>query len=162
VNLVVADTGPINYLALIGEIEVLSNLWSKVLIPDAVWRELKHPLAPLPVKCWVDSRPQWLEIRSPVDRSLRPSLHLGESQAISLAIEVRAPILLDDIDARRVAKTENLNVFGTIGVLELGAMAGLLDLEKALRALQSTNHRNTPELINAAVERYWKFRDASK
>ena len=161
-NLVVADTGPINYLALIGEIEVLSKLWSKVIIPDAVWHELQHPLTPPRVKSWVDSHPGWLEIRSPLDLSPRPFLQLGESQAISLAVEVRAPILLDDIDARRVAKTENLSVFGTIGVLELGAMAGLLNLEEALRALQSTNHRNTPELIEATLERYRKFRESSK
>ena len=49
---VVADTSPINYLVLIGQIDLLTRLYTRILIPPAVLAELKHPLAPKPVRNW--------------------------------------------------------------------------------------------------------------
>jgi predicted nucleic acid-binding protein len=40
--IVVADTSPLNYLILIDEIELLPDLFEKVLLPSAVLQELKH------------------------------------------------------------------------------------------------------------------------
>ena len=45
---VVADTSPINYLVLIARIELLKQLYARILIPPAVLAELKHPAAPKP------------------------------------------------------------------------------------------------------------------
>ena len=41
--IVVADTSPLNYLILIDEIDLLPVLFGKVLLPHAVFQELKHP-----------------------------------------------------------------------------------------------------------------------
>jgi predicted nucleic acid-binding protein len=49
---VVADTSPINYLVLIGQIDLLIRLYTRILIPPAVLAELKNPLAPKPVRDW--------------------------------------------------------------------------------------------------------------
>ena len=49
---VVADTGPIHYLVLIGESEILFRLFAKILSPDAVRDELLHPEAPEVVRAW--------------------------------------------------------------------------------------------------------------
>ena len=38
--IVVADTSPLNYLVLIGQIDVLKHLYGQVLIPPAVLAEL--------------------------------------------------------------------------------------------------------------------------
>jgi predicted nucleic acid-binding protein len=38
--LVVADTTPINYLILIGQVEILPSLFERVVIPQAVATEL--------------------------------------------------------------------------------------------------------------------------
>jgi predicted nucleic acid-binding protein len=43
---VVADTSPINYLVLIDQIDLLTRLYVRILIPPAVLEELMHPLAP--------------------------------------------------------------------------------------------------------------------
>jgi len=43
---VVADTSPINYLVLIDHIGILPRLYTRVLIPPAVFNELTHPVAP--------------------------------------------------------------------------------------------------------------------
>lgn len=39
-KVVVADTSPLNYLVLIGQVDVLSQLYGEVLIPDIVAQEL--------------------------------------------------------------------------------------------------------------------------
>ena len=49
---VVADTSPINYLVLIGQIHLLIRLYTRILIPPAVLAELKNPLSPKPVRDW--------------------------------------------------------------------------------------------------------------
>ena len=55
--IVVADTGPIHYLILIGEIEVLQTLAGQVIIPQAVLQELQAAAAPEPVRSWFSARP---------------------------------------------------------------------------------------------------------
>jgi predicted nucleic acid-binding protein len=67
-RLVVADTGPINYLVLIGAIEVLPKLFEQILVPAAVCNELSHADAPPPVRAFISRMPAWLEIRPNPDR----------------------------------------------------------------------------------------------
>jgi predicted nucleic acid-binding protein len=45
----VADTSPVCYLVLIGEIDLLPKLFSQVLAPQAVLAELLHKDAPVAV-----------------------------------------------------------------------------------------------------------------
>jgi hypothetical protein len=47
---VVADTSPINYLILIGEIGVLQQLYHRVVIPEEVFGELMDTEAPPEVR----------------------------------------------------------------------------------------------------------------
>ena len=87
--IVVSDTSPLNYLVLIQQEHVLPSLFSRVVAPPAVVRELGHPAAPSAARLWAASPPSWLEILVPsfVDESL--SLGLGETEAISLAPSFR-------------------------------------------------------------------------
>ena len=48
--IVIADTGPIDYLILIGKIDVLPVLYHRVLVPTSVCEELKRPRAPEAVR----------------------------------------------------------------------------------------------------------------
>jgi hypothetical protein len=41
--IVVADTGPVNYLVLIQEADLLSRFCGQVILPPAVWEELNDP-----------------------------------------------------------------------------------------------------------------------
>src|SRR5688572_18657505 len=113
---VVADTSPINYLVLIGRIEVLSVLFEQVLIPKTVEQELLRPEAPANVRAWISNLPRWAVVRS-AHQIVPLDLDPGETEAIALAKEVGAyAVLLDEGDARRVAKDQGLNVAGTLGI----------------------------------------------
>jgi predicted nucleic acid-binding protein len=82
--IVVADTSPINYLILIGEIEILAKMYGTVVIPRAVREELLRPSAPEMVRNWTSQLPTWLEVHIPAnapDASLA-ALDPGERDAI--------------------------------------------------------------------------------
>jgi hypothetical protein len=56
VRLVIADTGPINYLLQISHIDILPVLSEKVMLPSPVKEELMDPEAPALVRAWVANR----------------------------------------------------------------------------------------------------------
>jgi len=61
-RLVVADTGPLNYLILIEAVDLLPKLFEHVLIPAAVYAELNHTDAPELVRAFAAAKPTWLEV----------------------------------------------------------------------------------------------------
>jgi predicted nucleic acid-binding protein len=121
--IVIADTGPLHYLVLIGHANVLAPLYSRVLVPVRVVDEMLQPATPGAVRSWIFQPPAWLEVRPdpPTDATLRFLDH-GESAAISLALSLHAErILIDDWDGRADAVRRNLRVTGTLGVLVLAS-----------------------------------------
>src|SRR6266478_6379354 len=126
---VVADTSPINYLVLIGQIEILPRLYSRILIPPAVLGELKHQVAPKPVRDWVANPPTWLEVLAPKSSFTIAQLDLGESEAIALAMEMHAALLLIDEQAGpQEAARRGLKVAGTLSALDEADRAGFVIL----------------------------------
>jgi predicted nucleic acid-binding protein len=129
--LAVSDNSPIRYLCVLDCIHVLPVLFGHILIPYAVLRELQHPKTPTIVRTWLADSPAWLEVRAIVGRPdvALSTLESGEQEAIVLAQELRADILLvDDGKARDLAIQRGLRVMGTVGVLEQAAARGLVDL----------------------------------
>jgi len=55
--IVVSDTGPIQYLLLVGLIDFLPVLYQQVVIPQAVFAELNQPTTPADVRAWIASPP---------------------------------------------------------------------------------------------------------
>jgi predicted nucleic acid-binding protein len=151
VRLVIADTSPINYLLLTGYINILPDLFEKVILPSAVWEELKHPKAPAAVRNWVANPPPWVEVRPVTDRhdSSLEALDEGEEAAILLALELHADLLLmDDEEGVTAARGKGLEVTGTLGVLSRAAQRNLLDLAEAFERIKRTNFRFPQEVMD--------------
>lgn len=145
---VVADTGPINYLVLIGEPDVLYALYGGVLLPDAVRLELMNRAAPAAVREWISNPPTWVEIRAVEVPAGLDDLHPGERAAIRLAQEARAELLLlDEKRGRQAARQLGLPVLGTLGVLLDGAQRGLVSLPSSIERLKSTNFRISADVL---------------
>lgn len=152
--IVVADTSPINYLLLIGHIDLLPRLYQRVIIPSAVAVELSATDAPELVKNWIGSKPEWLDVREihNEDSSLA-FLGWGERDGIALAQSIHAhTILLDDLAARKAAQNKNLHVTGTLGVLLSAAGNGWIDLPQALANLRKAHFYIAPSLVKWALE----------
>jgi predicted nucleic acid-binding protein len=152
--IVVSDTSPLNYLILIGEEELLPAFFSRVIVPPAVIEELSHSHAPDAVSLWLSNPPKWLENAKPNDPISQRGLGPGESEAIALALEFRADVvLIDERQAAGYARSMNLQVTGTLGILELASQRGLIDLPSAVEKLRLTNFRCSAELLNALLQR---------
>lgn len=147
-DVVVADTTPLNYLIIIERTHILASLFGKVLIPQAVIEELQHPKAPMAVSQWLRRLPAWLEI-TPVqqlDETLR--LGKGENQAISLALERHLKVvLMDERLGRGAAEDRGLIAIGTLNLIDLADEHGLTDGIAALNDLRQTTFRADPELL---------------
>lgn len=154
--IVVADTTPLNYLVLIDEVELLPTLFTTVLLPNAAWLELQDPEAPSKVREWSRQNHPWLEVRTVSEVTTPQLLPLdpGEREALQLALNLGiSTVLIDEADARRVAKALHLRVRGTLGILERGAILGKTDFREALRKLEQTNFRLSKSLRDEFLSR---------
>jgi uncharacterized protein len=94
--MVVADTSPVLSLARISRLDLLRVLYQQVLIPSAVYQELRASSSQPTGHIDFDAVP-WLIVATAMDRrrveALREDLDLGEAEAIVLAMERRADLL---------------------------------------------------------------------
>ena len=155
-RLVVSNTSPLLYLHQVGQLDLLRQLYGRVVVPTAVADELAAGLHFGIAAPNLGEHP-WLRVESPPERTLLPALvDLGPGEAEVLAFGLAHPdtlLLLDDRLARRTADLLRLHFTGTIGFVvrakRAGAIASVLPV---LEALQKTNIRVTPELIHWALK----------
>ena len=151
----VSDTSPLNYLALIGEIELLSRIFTRVLIPPAVISELNHARTPPVVAVWATNLPSWVDVVPPGQAIEEAALGRGETEAIAVALQVCAAVtLIDERKASIVARNHGLIVTGTLGVLDIAAERGYVDLKAAVARLLQTNFRAAPVVIEDVLSRH--------
>ena len=118
-HIVIANSTPIILLQKIGQLELLNKLYSKIYIPEAVYKEVI-----------IDgnkgddfiSAASFIEVSKiqniKAKKLFATSLHEGEVETIMLAMEMTADLcILDDLLARKYAKNAGLNITGTLGVL---------------------------------------------
>jgi hypothetical protein len=139
---VVSNTSSIIALDRVGQLGLLHDLYSTIVVPPAVVREAQVRLE---LPSWIVEMP----LAQPVGaRILRASLGPGESEAIALALECEARLLiLDDWAARRLAQTIGLHVAGTLALLVHAKRRGLLsEVKPVLDALIAQGFRASDTL----------------
>ena len=155
--IVVADSGPIHYLVLIGDINVMHPLFGRVLIPEAVHRELARSATPAAVSHWIRSLPSWAEIHSvpTMPEARLERLGPGEQEAILLAREVSADyLLIDDARGRFLAEAQHVRTIGTIGILRSASTDGLIDFRHSFDKLMATNFRISSAFRRQILEEF--------
>jgi predicted nucleic acid-binding protein len=126
-------------------------LFQRVLLPAVVCDELRHQKAPADVKQWITNPPSWAQVHpSPhVHDPAMEKLDVGEEDAIALAIEVHADvILMDDRDGVRIARSKGFRVAGTLGVLAMASSHGLLNLTEAFDRIKQRNFHYQQEIMD--------------
>lgn len=154
--MIVSNTSPLNYLILIGHVQVLEALHGRVAIPAAVFTELQALTAPRKVQEWMAAVPPWCTVHAvvvPPDPSL-DHLHAGEREAILLtqALQVGA-VIIDERDGRNAATERKLRVTGTLGILDEAAEQGLLDFPQAVALLKATSFHAADKLYRQFLAR---------
>lgn len=93
--------------------------------------KLLHPSAPEAVRNWMSSRPGWLSVSvaGVIDDPSLGALDEGEKSAIALGLSLPADlVLIDDRKGAAVARAKGFEVTGTLGILDLAARRGMVNL----------------------------------
>lgn len=133
---VVSNTSPISNLAAIGQLSLLQLLYGSITIPPAVADEIAFVGAIYTQAAAVPSL-SWITIQPVIDRTLverlRTKLDKGESEAIALAVELEAELLLiDEQLGRKLAWESGLEITGLLGVLVEAKSRGAIAAVKPL------------------------------
>ncbi len=127
----ICDSSTLIHLAGIGRLELLKDFYENILITPAVWKEVveegKERSGAREVR--EANSTGWIEVIAPsnesVVRLLERELHKGEAETIALAFEQHSEvILLDELEARRVANVYGLRKTGVIGILIRAKLEG--------------------------------------
>jgi hypothetical protein len=156
--IVVSDTTPLISLLKINHLELLKELYGTVIIPQAVFSELTSNKE-FQSEAEIISGAHFIECKEISDTTALNILQrvtlldLGESEAIILAQELKADVLLmDENKGRKVAKQLGIPLSGALGVLINSFDIGLLtvtQVKECLEELQRAGRRISGELINS-------------
>jgi len=122
--IVVSNASPLISLGAVGRLDLLHQLFGEVSIPTAVLHEVRS--VDLEREAWVIPRSVRTDF---IPRELEGELDSGESEAIALAVDLQANLLLmDERRGRQVASRFGLKVLGTLGILVEAKQQGLLTM----------------------------------
>ena len=140
---VVSDASPLINLARIDKLDLLPRLYGELHLPEAVWQEVVIQGAGQPGAQEIQEA-SWIKRHAvanrPLVQALEQELDAGEAEAIALALELQAELLLmDERLGREVARHLGLRYIGLIGVLLEAKRTGLISaLKPHLDALRDT------------------------
>ena len=116
-GVVVSDSTCLIGLERIQCLDLLPAVFAEVIVPPAVAREFGMAL-------------EWLKVQAPRDAACVAALGVmvdpGEAEAIALALELNCEVILDDLQARRLAARQNVKCLGLLGVLLRAKVGGRL------------------------------------
>ena len=143
--MIVSNTTPISNFLHLGQMKILKTIFKELHVPMAVHSE---------IETYFSGDHQWQRcldedfiIRTEVQTSPRIQellihLHMGEAEALCLCIENNAQLLLlDDRDARTIARLNNIPVSGTLAVLMKAKKMGIIEsVKEFMDRLRNDHH----------------------
>lgn len=128
---IVSNASPLINLARVGQLDLLQQLYGELTIPEAVWQEVVLEGAGQPGAKAVEAA-SWIRVQPITNRelaqALRQELDAGEAEAIALALEVKAELLLmDEHLGRETALHMDVRCIGLIGALIEAKRRGMVD-----------------------------------
>jgi predicted nucleic acid-binding protein len=132
--MIVSDSTTLIILFDTKKIDLLGNLFEKIYIPRAVLKEINRKKTV--------NLPDYFEVCEvePFEE-LKLILDEGESEAITLAVNKKLPLIIDEKKGRKIAKNYNVKIIGLIGILILNVQKGYLNKNEALSFLEYINDR---------------------
>ena len=136
----IINASPLIYLSKIGALSLLPKLFSEcfttLIVKKEVLSDDNAPEFSVLKECFSN----WLSLKEPtnqqlVDRLKELHIHSGEASVIALAKELQDEsdeiiMIVDDFAAREIARTLDLKVTGTIGVLIKSLLLKFITVEK--------------------------------
>ncbi|NEQ71043.1 MAG: DUF3368 domain-containing protein [Symploca sp. SIO2D2] len=152
VKKVIVNSSPLIVLFKSQQVALLPQLFSEIIVPGAVWREVAAsgkndvPTLQLPNVSWA----QQVEVTNVASEIAAWDLGKGESEVLSLARENPDSVaIVDDRAARRCAKSLDIITMGTGGVLILAKQRGLIpSIAPKIQALRDAGLWLSDPIVN--------------
>lgn len=147
----VSNTSPLVLLDKAGYLWILEKLFKKVIIPPAVDMEWLRPGGYVV--------PQWLSVATlsqdalATVKDLSRKIDKGEAESISLFSSIKADwLLLDDLNARTIAKAMGFPVVGVLGILITAKRKKIIpEITTVLEALKQHRFYVSDEILQKAL-----------
>jgi predicted nucleic acid-binding protein len=124
---IISDSTTLIILFDLNRIDLLKNLFDKIYIPEKVYEEITYKESFL--------IPEFIEIvkvkENDILKELRYLLDDGESEAITLALEKKLPLIIDEKKGRKIAKNLNIKIIGLLGILYLNIKKDFMTKKEA-------------------------------
>src|SRR4030042_4610005 len=149
-KIIISDTSCLIALSNIGLLDVLRDLYQEVIITKEVQAEFGGNLPEWIIVSEVKNKDKQAEIEKIVDK--------GEASSIALALETKnSTLIIDEVKGRKIAKSFNLDIIGTIGILLLADKKGLLtDVLGIILKMVNRGFRLSDTLLDKLIEKYGK------
>ncbi len=149
--MIVSDSTALIILLDLKRIDLLENIFEKVIIPKSVYAEIS-------VKKPIDL-PEFIDVinvnKSDILHTLKLLLDQGESEAIALAKALNMPIIIDEKKGRKIAKNLNIKIIGLLGIIYLNVKKGFLtkkDAEFFFKSAINHGYRIKAELVDEVLK----------
>ena len=150
--MIVSDSTTLIILFDLNRLELLSNLFPKIIIPSAVYAEIS-------VKRAIEL-PPFITVQQASEnetlKSLKLLLDLGESEAIALALELDTKLIIDEKKGRKIAMRQGLKIIGLLGIVYANIKKEFLSKEEAKSFLDKAidhGYRINQKLIDGMFEK---------
>lgn len=140
-DLIICDTSCLILFDKIGQLELLRQCYSHIYATPEIAVEFGKAL------------PVWIKTKAAGNQALQQTLTQilgqGESSAIALSFDLPDTLVaLDDLKARKVAKSLNLKITGSLGILVKAKAQGHIEkLSPVLTQVQQTDFRISENII---------------
>jgi predicted nucleic acid-binding protein len=153
---IVSNSSPLIAFARAQELELLHKTLKEIVIPEAVYQEVVVKGRGKPGAEEV-SKARWIRVQLVSDRNrvqnLPKQLELGEAEAIILAEELRAALILDDPRGRAEAKKRDVKLLSSLNILLEAKTRGIIpSVKESLDKLIASGFRLSKTLYTQVLQ----------
>jgi predicted nucleic acid-binding protein len=145
--MIVSDSTTLIILFDLKRLELLSNIFPKIIVPRAVYDEISVKKSIV--------LPSFMSVQAPKPcktlETMKSLLDLGESEAIVLALELKSKLIIDEKKGRKIAVGQGLEIIGLLGIVYVNIKKGFFSKEEATEFLEDAiahGYRINQNLIN--------------
>lgn len=131
-NIVISDTTALIILAKSDTLDLLSNIFEEIFIPQAVQDELdiKDDIVKYRINHFDKISLRAVSDIKTLNRIKKLNIDKGEVEAITLALELDLKLIIDERKGRRIAINQGLKVVGALGILIENYRQDFISLEE--------------------------------
>ncbi|MBW8333688.1 MAG: DUF3368 domain-containing protein [Prolixibacteraceae bacterium] len=147
-KIIISDTSCLISLSNIGLLHIIRDLYSEIIITPEVKAEFGDALPDWVIVLQVKDKVRQADIEHRLDR--------GEASSIALALEIpNSTLIIDEIKGRNIAKSLNIEIIGTIGILLLASNKGIIkDVIGVILKLVNNGFRVSDKLLDKIIEKH--------